>query len=132
MNALVAGDSILAQDQYGVVTFKGVVHEIRAQQVFLDFPAEFKAEGRKYDVYFQLNRTSLRRQHQALLTVILNVERLTFPEPGQEGLLSPIDTEDAPIQLINTSIESNPLQLLAVKAILTLRSGAAPFIVFGP
>ena len=127
------GDSILAQSQYGNATFKGVVHEVRAQEVFLNFPPEFKAQGRLYNVYFQLNRTTLRRQHQALLIKdVPKLERLIFPEPDQAGLPSPVVSDEVPIELINTTIESNPGQLQAVQSILTLRTGAAPFILFGP
>ena len=131
-STLAVGDVILAQEPTGSQTFQGIVHEVRAEEVYVHFHATFQAIGRRYNVFFQLNRTTLRRQHQALLAPIPKPERVLFPEPGQEGLASPVPSGEAQFELFDSSISGNDHQLQAVKSILSLRLGTAPFIVFGP
>ncbi|KAI0747145.1 P-loop containing nucleoside triphosphate hydrolase protein [Daedaleopsis nitida] len=125
------GDTIVAQNSTGGATFKGVVHEIRQEQVHIDFHPSFDGNGR-FNVRFQLNRTSLRRMHQALVASIPSPQRVLFPGPGFEGLDRPIAVSEAPVALFNSTIGQNAEQLAAIKAILHLRVGTAPYIVFGP
>ena len=113
-------------------TFKGIVHSIRSEQVYVHFHTNFQAIGKTFNVRFQLNRTALRRQHQALAATIPHPERLLFPEDGHEGLDAPIGPDDAQIGLFNTTLSDNVVQRQAVKSIMELKFGSAPFIVYGP
>ena len=113
-------------------TFRGIVHDIRGDRVLIRFHNNFKAVGKHFNVSFQPNRGVLKNQHRALLEPISNPDRLLFPEPGHEGLASPIDSSDAKLKLFNKSIGGNTRQIQAVRSILALRPGMAPFIVFGP
>ena len=129
---LAVGDVILAQEPTGSQSFQGFVHDVRAEEIYVHFHGTFQAIDRRYNVFFQLNRTTLRRQHQALLAPIPKPERLLFPEPGQEGLASPVAPGEPQFELFDISIGGNAHQLQAVKSILSLRPGTAPFVVFGP
>lgn len=125
------GDAILAQIGGQGHTHKGYVHHVRRDDICVSFNASFKA-GARYTVRFLYNRTPIRRQHQALLASSAASQRLLFPIPGFEGLAQAITPAQYPLTLYNTQIATNAAQLQAVKSILQLRTGAAPFIVFGP
>ncbi|PIL27838.1 hypothetical protein GSI_10992 [Ganoderma sinense ZZ0214-1] len=126
------GDVILVQEGGGGRTFKGIVHDIRQEDVRISFHPDFPGASRTYNVRFQLNRTPLRRMHQAIVATIKSPRRLLFPEAGDEGLESPVAGTDSRLQLFNTSIGGNAPQLAAVESILQLRPGCAPFVLFGP
>ncbi|TFK80574.1 P-loop containing nucleoside triphosphate hydrolase protein [Polyporus arcularius HHB13444] len=126
------GDTILVQASGGGQAFKGMVHEIQEERVRINFHASFHGTGTHYNVRFTLNRTPLRRQHQALVAPIRSPQRLLFPVSGFEGLERPVVASDLRLGLFNSTIGGNPAQLEAVISILQLKIGAAPFIVFGP
>ncbi|KAI0690995.1 P-loop containing nucleoside triphosphate hydrolase protein [Cerioporus squamosus] len=126
------GDTILVQASGGGQTFKGMVHEIQEERVRINFHTSFHAAGTRYNVRFTLNRTPVRRQHQALIARIPSPQRLLFPVAGFEGLERPITASESRLGLFNSTIGTNPAQLEAVNSILNLKEGAAPFIVFGP
>ena len=127
-----SGDTILVQEGGGGRTFKGIVHDIRQEQIRVSFHPDFPGASRSYNVRFQLNRTPLRRMHQAIMATIRSSRRLLFPELGDEGLESPIEVTGSQLRLFNTSIGTNAPQLAAVESILQLRPGCAPFVLFGP
>ena len=121
----------MVQAEDGHRTFKGDVCDISQEEVKVIFNSEFD-EGQRYNVRFQLNRTPLRRMHQALETQSATHLRLLFPEPGMEGLERPMVPGDGNITLFNSTIQDNPHQTQAVQSILHLRPGSAPFIIDGP
>ncbi|RPD55533.1 P-loop containing nucleoside triphosphate hydrolase protein [Lentinus tigrinus ALCF2SS1-7] len=132
--SVMIGDAIKVQAADGTEgrTHEGFVHDVQMETIRVSFHGSFQAEGRRYNVSFQLNRVPLRRQHQALNSSLPNPGRLLFPDPGQEGLERPLGFNEDPVDLFNALISTNPAQLQAVKSILRLRQGAAPFIIFGP
>ena len=130
-DVLHAGDCIMVQGHEGGPTYKGDVREIRQELVVISFHLTFD-DGQLFNVRFQLSRTPLRRMHQALVAPSLQHKRLLFPEPGMEGLERPMGPADAKILPFNSSIATNPHQSQAVKSILHLRPGSAPFIIDGP
>ncbi len=109
-----------------------MVHEIQEERVRINFHASFHGTGTRYNVRFTLNRTPLRRHHQALVAPIRSPQRLLFPVSGFEGLERPVVASDLRLGLFNSTIGGNPAQLEAVISILQLKIGAAPFVVFGP
>ena len=113
-------------------TFKGMVHAIEQEVVHISFHVSFQGDGRRFNVRFSLQRTPIRREHQALVATIPSPQRLLFPGPGFEGLERPIGVSEAGIALFNSSIGTNIPQLQAVKSILHLRPGTAPLIIYGP
>ncbi|TBU29420.1 P-loop containing nucleoside triphosphate hydrolase protein [Dichomitus squalens] len=132
--SVMIGDAINVQAANGADerTYKGFVHDVYMETVRVSFHESFKAEGRRYNVSFQLNRIPLRRQHQALDASAPDPQRLLFPLPGQQGLGRALGQDEQPVTFFNPLIAANPAQTLAVKSILQLRPGAAPFVVFGP
>ena len=128
------GDAIKVQAAHGEDgrTYEGFVHDVRLETIRVSFHGSFQAAGRRYNVCFQLNRTPLRRQHQALIASSPEPGRILFPTRGQEGLALPLGPNERPIDLYNFLIANNPAQLQAVKSIAHLRADAAPFIIFGP
>ncbi|KAI0336614.1 P-loop containing nucleoside triphosphate hydrolase protein [Cubamyces sp. BRFM 1775] len=125
------GDTILAQQADGR-THRGFVHFVRRDDIRVHFHSSFNS-GSSYNIQFQYNRTPIQRQHQALLAPCTSSQRLLFPLPGYEGLSQAIAPAGLPqITLFNAQIATNAAQLQAVKSILRLRTGSAPFIVFGP
>ena len=84
------------------------------------------------DVRFQLNRVTLRRQHQALC---LNhrAPHLLFPSPTHVAL-PPGTLSQLSINLYDPKIANNARQFRAIKHILSLPPTATsgPFIIFGP
>lgn len=128
-----SGDSVLVQgSQDGRPTFRGFVHDIRLEHVCVKFHPSFKS-GWKYNVRFELSRTSVKRQHQALLTPPTeSTERLLFPRSEHAPLDRAIPLYEDHSKLFNTQIGNNAPQLQAVKSILNMKEDSAPFILFGP
>jgi helicase MOV-10 len=79
------------------------------------------------DVRFCLNRLPLRRMHAALQAGVAD-PRIFFPEKAQVSATGRFKA----LTTFNRLIGSNPPQMLAVAAILTLPAGNPPFVVFGP
>ena len=61
-----------------------MVHEIQDERVRVHFHLSFNTTGTRWNVRFQLNRTTLRRQHQALVARIPSPQRILFPFPGHD------------------------------------------------
>ncbi|KAI0371390.1 P-loop containing nucleoside triphosphate hydrolase protein [Pilatotrama ljubarskyi] len=130
--SVVIGDTILAQSvSGGSRTYVGYVHGVRLENIRVHFHYSFKNVGR-YNVRFQYNRTPIKRQHQALLAQSTSAQRLLFPLPVHVPLDRPIRSNEVPLVLFNTMIGSNAAQLQAVRSVLRMKAGAAPFIIFGP
>ncbi|KAI0646633.1 P-loop containing nucleoside triphosphate hydrolase protein [Trametes meyenii] len=134
LNALyLPGDTIKLQTSADAKeTHQGIVHDVRAENVRLSFHRSFNGTGTRFNVCFSLNRTPLKRQHQALKAPCPASRSLLFPLPGHEGLASPLSPNETVVTLYNASIGNNTAQLQAVRSILSLRESSAPFIVFGP
>ncbi|KZV62178.1 hypothetical protein PENSPDRAFT_258235 [Peniophora sp. CONT] len=110
--------------------YEGHVHVVRQAEVGLRFHTSFpfhRNEG--HSVRFKLNRTPLRRQHQAL-DVAFSAERLLFP--SEENLFVDLDNGVRRIRPFNPLIGGNAPQMAAVKAIANLPGGSPPFVIFGP
>ncbi len=118
--------SELADDKW----FEGHVHYVHEAEVGLRFHYSFQehAVAQELDVRFQLNRVTLRRQHQALCANHY-APHLLFP-PTHEAPLS--TSADLPVTLYDPKIANNVRQLQAVRQILSLPSTSAPYIIFGP
>lgn len=113
--------------------FEGWVHVVRLDDVGIDFHASFKpTAGQRFNVRFKLNRIPLLRQHQALSAFPPAPQRFLFPVAGHAGLGHAPTAVDLPFSPCNPLVATNPAQLQAVRSILRLRSGAAPFIIYGP
>ncbi|KAI0360350.1 P-loop containing nucleoside triphosphate hydrolase protein [Trametes cingulata] len=130
--SVVPGDVVLAQKANSDGrTHRGYVHQVRRDDIRVGFHSSFTGAER-YHVRFQYNRTPIKRQHQALLVTSTSSQRLLFPLPGHEGLAVAITPPQCPLTLFNPLLGTNVAQLQAVKSILRLRTGSAPFILFGP
>ncbi|KAI0777345.1 P-loop containing nucleoside triphosphate hydrolase protein [Trametes elegans] len=129
--SVVPGDTISAQIGTNGQTHRGYVHQVRRDDIRVAFHSSFKGTA-SYNVQFKYNRTPIKRQHQALLASSTSSLRLLFPSPGHEGLTQAIGASQYPLTLFNSLIGKNAPQLQAVKTILRLRPGSAPFVVFGP
>lgn len=81
---------------------------------------------------FKLNRIPLRRQHQALGALAKSPGRFLFPTDAEIGLKAIPTVSDLSLVPFNPLIADNAEQLQAIRCILRLQKGAAPFIVFGP
>ncbi|KAH9948070.1 P-loop containing nucleoside triphosphate hydrolase protein, partial [Amylocystis lapponica] len=113
--------------------FEGWVHTVELNTVSLAFHKSFKpTAGQHFNIRFKLNRIPLRRQHQALSVTPPSLPRLLFPTSGHNGLTTAPTAASLPLTLCNPLLASNPEQLQAVRSILRMRQGAAPFIIFGP
>lgn len=128
------GDAIKVQSAGTTAkeTHKGIVHDIGVDHVRISFHKSFVGTGRRFNVCFSLNRTPLRRQHQALTVTCPASRELLFPLPGHEGVAAPLHPTASPVTLYNAAIGNNAAQLQAVRTIINLREGSAAFIVFGP
>lgn len=129
-----SGDAIKVQSAGTAAkeTHKGIVHNIAMDHVHINFHNSFVGTGRRFNVCFSLNRTPLRRQHQALTVTCPASRELLFPLPGHEGVAAPLHPTASPVTLYNAAIGNNAAQLQAVRTIINLREGSAAFIVFGP
>ncbi|VDC03812.1 unnamed protein product [Peniophora sp. CBMAI 1063] len=114
--------------------FEGHVHEVAELRVGLRFNNKFPvpSPAQPFEVRFKLNRTPLRRQHQALEQDLYRSDRVLFPKA--EHLLPPLSQPVQPgeVHLFNEHIVNNQSQLDAVMAILNLPEGSPPFALFGP
>lgn len=133
--SVVVGDCIEVQpsgSQQGRC-FEGWVHVARLNDVGLGFHPSFKpTNGQRFNVRFKLNRIPLRRQHQALGALAKSPGRFLFPTDAEIGLKAIPTVSDLSLVPFNPLIADNAEQLQAIRCILRLQKGAAPFIVFGP
>ncbi|KAG7085878.1 hypothetical protein E1B28_003411 [Marasmius oreades] len=130
--SVLVGDKILVQP-HGAPTgiwFEGGVHTIREIEVGMKFNKKFAPKPTDlFSVRFKLNRSSVRRQHQALDWKVVQ-ERVLFPDP--EHLGSGGIPQGLPRSTFNPVIANNPRQLQAVTSILHAPAGSVPFVLFGP
>ncbi|RPD55534.1 P-loop containing nucleoside triphosphate hydrolase protein [Lentinus tigrinus ALCF2SS1-7] len=130
--SVVIGDTIHVQSSSGKGhTHKGFVHDVRLDNIRVNFHSSFNVVGR-YNVRFEYNRTPIKRQHQTLMVRSTSTQRLLFPGPQHTPLDRVVHYQEVPLSLFNGQIANNAPQLQAVKSILRMKEGAAPFIVFGP
>lgn len=130
----VSGDQILVQPVGSDPGhwFQGFVHFVHALQVGLRFNTSFKHNNtQRYVVRFKLNRIPLRRQHQALNTV-LHSERILFPVAGNIVQITIPSPDTIRQRIHNRLIAANPSQLQAVATIANQSPGSPTFVVFGP
>jgi len=125
------GDKIFAQESGDPNNrwFEGHVHFVRQAEIGLRFHTSFDAYSphAQFNVRFRLNRTAVRRQHQALETAFAE-ERVLFPSLAH---LIPL-AKPLPIHFVNKIIETNEPQARAIKTIVSQTPGSMPFVVFGP
>lgn len=112
-------------------TYEGWVHDVRLNEVGISFHSSFKPQARPVSVRFHLNRTPIRRQHQALAHKS-SLQPLLFPSATDAALARPLLPAEGQLTLKNELIGNNHPQLCAVKSVLKLKPGSAPFIIFGP
>ena len=104
---------------------------MKAETISVAFHSTFSNSGR-YNVRFEHNRLPLRRQHQTLAIQSASSRRLLFPDLRDAPLERIIDNGDVSISPFNKLISNNAEQLRAVRSIVHMNAGKAPFIVFGP
>ncbi|KZT41659.1 P-loop containing nucleoside triphosphate hydrolase protein [Sistotremastrum suecicum HHB10207 ss-3] len=127
--SVIVGDRFIVTPSTGTRRFEGFVHITQRDGVLLKFHESFHAyKGAKYNIEFRLNRTVLRRMHQAVLSDN-SPSRVLFPEPQD---VIPAAPSLGTMTLVNRSIASDSSQLFAVNAIKNQPPGSPPFIVFGP
>jgi helicase MOV-10 len=128
--SVIIGDTVLAQINGSVDDkwYEGHVHYIHETEVGLRFHQSFNKHAmQQLDVRFQLNRVTLRRQHQALCANNY-AAHLLFPSPTHVAL----SQSELSITLYDPKIANNRRQFRAIKHILSLPSTSGPFIIFGP
>lgn len=130
----ILGDTVLARISGAADDnwYEGHVHNIHEAEVGLRFHDTFPkdAETQDLDVRFQLNRVTLRRQHQALCAEH-HAGHLVFP-PTNVDAVSESTLSELSVTLNDPKIASNPRQFRAIKEILSLPSTSPPYIIFGP
>ena len=110
--------------------FEGWVHTVHQSEIGLKFNEKFAPKPTDcFYVEFILNRSSLRRQHQALDSKFAR-ERVLFP--GPEHLGSDSIPQGISCRTFNPAIATNPRQLQAVCSIVCAPAGSVPFVLFGP
>lgn len=129
------GDFILVRraDTPGDTWYEGRVQFIEEKHVSVRFSDEFSTyRGTKFDVRFVLNRLPLRRMHNALMNKN-DQERILFPGPShvERAHRVPRRMIDE-LTPVNRLVGENPEQMETVAAILNMKQGSVPFIVFGP
>lgn len=112
--------------------YEGHVHYVYEAEVALCFHRSFPRDAaqQRFDVRFQLNRVTLRRQHQAL-RAIPHAPHFLFPLPTHVAQSTTILSGNTRT-LYDRKIANNPRQSWAIERILTLPPTSAPFIIFGP
>ncbi|KAL4247257.1 DNA2/NAM7 helicase family protein [Abortiporus biennis] len=110
--------------------FEGRVHRVEQLSIALRFGGSFDGT-RRVKIRFKFNRIPLRRQHQALDTV-LHPQRLLFPKPEHAIQTTIPSPETVRPQVYNRLIANNPAQLQAVASIVNLPAGSPLFVLFGP
>lgn len=132
--SVLVGDYILVKHNDSTSTnwYKGCVHKVCANHVSLRFSSDFSTyKGIVFDVRFVLNRLPLRRAHQALVLKV-DLTRLLFPK-AEHIIAGPVTNDQInAISPINRAIGGDLEQRTAVAAILNLRRGSMPFVIFGP
>lgn len=133
--SILVGDFILVRRQgmHDDPWYEGCVHKVLEASVSLRFDSEFSTyRGTKFDVRFKLNRLSLRRMHQSLVTSF-NPTRILFPRHEHISTATRMSFDQLNcITPVNRLIREDKEQLETVGAILHQPRGSVPFVVFGP
>ena len=112
-------------------------HHLAVLKVSLRLPTDFKHyKGARFELRFRHNRSTLRRQYDALTAALAPPRRLLFPhvsdiKPMRRLSRAQIDSLKFR-QLVNRDIRDDGQQLQAVISILEQPSGSVPFIIYGP
>lgn len=131
--SLVSGDCIFVKpidDAFDNKPYKGYIHRVEAEEVFLQFAKEFHLlhrEGNLYDVTFTYNRVNMRRLYQAVDTAEGGLGMaFLFPSQSTSKRRS-IKTSP----FVPWSQHLNEEQTCAVEMILGCK-GAPPYVIHGP
>ncbi|RXW19457.1 hypothetical protein EST38_g6387 [Candolleomyces aberdarensis] len=113
--------------------FEGRVHDVRMNDVVLRFGDNFNIyRGNKFDVRFVLNRLPFRRMHHALVNKF-KPSRILFPSSRDVNGMQKVTTQQiSELRLHNRELQTDEEQMETVAAVLNLRPGSVPFVVFGP
>ncbi len=128
----ISGDTVLAKinGSEDDTWYEGHVHYVHETEAGLRFENSFQKQAatQSLDVRFQLNRVTLRRQHQALFANH-HAPHLLFPLTQATLSASP----ELSMTLYDRKIANNFRQFCAIKHIIGLPSTvSAPYIIFGP
>lgn len=138
--SVLVGDYILVSHSDSAVPladrtwYEGRVHDVRMNDVVLAFSDDFSTyRGTKFDVRFKLNRLPFRRMHHALMNR-MNPGRILFPAREHVAGAKRVTQaqRDRVPALYNRQLKEDEEQFEAVTAILNLKPGSVPFVVFGP
>ncbi|KAF9057240.1 RNA helicase [Panaeolus papilionaceus] len=133
--SVLLGDRILVQEQGSSdgKWYEGHVHVVRQHEVGLRFHTTFDryAAGRRFHIRFKLNRTPIKRQHQAMDSLFTE-DRILFPDVQHLDLLQSQMMKRVSLRVFNPLIAKNEPQVQAVRAMLTMPPGSLPLIIFGP
>ncbi|KAK8756437.1 hypothetical protein V5799_000869 [Amblyomma americanum] len=113
------------------LNYEGFVHEVMSDDAVLRFSLAFneellKSPGQTWQLFFQLNRTPLRRCHLAVRLSRPLLRSVLFPRAG----VAQSPTSKKPLKLVNEQL--NELQQEAVHQIMAGSRGPLPYVVWGP
>ncbi|PPQ72286.1 hypothetical protein CVT24_004675 [Panaeolus cyanescens] len=133
--SVLMGDRILVQEQGSLDGrwYEGHVHVVRQHEVGLRFHSTFDryAAGRRFNVRFKLNRTPIKRQHQAMDSLFTE-ERILFPDLRHLHELQQRMQARISLNPFNPLIARNEPQMQAIHAMLAMPPGSLPLVIFGP
>jgi len=102
------------------------------EQVALGFSITLPySPSARFNIEFKLNRTPMRRQHQAMLDAFAQA-RILFPAAVHVPAGNYLQPGDVGLQLYDSKIATNPSQCQAIVSIAERVPGSVPFIIFGP
>lgn len=116
----------------GATLFEGVIHMTSQEAIYLKFHNEFMRtyNYEKYNIYYKVNRTIVRRLYGALDSIRsdVNKERILFPKTID--FKEPMMNFSKPLKWFNDKL--NPRQRQAIESILEGKCRPSPYIVLGP
>ncbi|XP_062514184.1 putative helicase mov-10-B.1 isoform X2 [Corticium candelabrum] len=128
--SLLKGDNILATWVNAKEKYRGYVHKVLLEKVWLKFDRRFHDQfvsQKQYNIEFTFRRTTLRLQHRALDSAEELPKGILHPE--SVSIYSMIRNK---LRFYDIAVERNPEQKRAVEAIVAGRSNDAPYIIYGP
>jgi len=130
--SVLRGDKLFVRETgKGLKEYEGIVHTVGEQVVWLGFSDKLIPRlkvGMLWDVRFSVSTFPISNMHRAVkLAQSLSLTKSIFPS---SNFPPPLLTPD--LQFFDKNVETNPEQLSAVQAIVTAKSGVAPYLVFGP
>ncbi|KAF8343993.1 P-loop containing nucleoside triphosphate hydrolase protein [Cantharellus anzutake] len=111
--------------------FQGRVEEVERERVHLKFHENFgrqHIEGMQYEVHFKLNRSSLRRMHQAM-SIQVHDTRLIYPAINH--VYGHVPELPSP-GWFNRDIQNNLAQQRAVLMVMYAPRDSIPLLIHGP